>query len=269
MASFINGVTNYDEWRDHARDFKTYKAKMAVVSEMLAKKNAGIELTFADQIRLVQCIQVSALTGKLEDFYSVSTSVLMNLICQARAKIKGCICEKCYAANNVAARSGLCQALEINFIILNTFLISEDAWATLPIPSINEKARIESHGDTVSEICAINYTRIVNSHKHLFWAIFGKNLEHYAVAFEAEGKPDNCMFVASSPMINVVMEVPEKYRWFVDKVFTVVTPEYAKENRIHINCGIWEGEVLNHKCKLCMRCYNRENKEYYIFELLK
>lgn len=267
---FINGVTDYNEWRDHAKDFSTYKAKMAVVSEMLAKKEKGEALTFADEIRLVQCVNVSALTGKLEDFYSVSTSVLMNPVCQARAKVKGCICEKCYAANSVAARSGLCQCLEINYIILTNFLISEEAWALLAIPSTNGKLRIESHGDTANTIHAINYRRIVASHRHLVFAIFGKNGDHYNKAFEAEGKPDNCIFVLSSPMINVVMEVPEKWVWFVDKVFTVVTLKFAKENDITINCGTWDAEgKLNHKCKLCMRCYDKANRDFYIYELLK
>lgn len=266
---FINGVTNYDEWRDHEKDFNTYKAKMAVVSEMLAKKEKGEPLTFADEIRLVQCVNVSALTGKLEDFYSVSTSVLMNPICQARAKVKGCICEKCYAANNVAARSGLCQCLEVNYIILTNFLISEEAWALLTIPSINGKSRIESHGDTASAPHAINYTRIMASHEYVDFGVFGKNLEHYNRAFKMEGKPNNCIFIASSPMINKVMEVPEEYVWYVDKVFTVVTPEFAKANGIVINCGTWEEGKLNHKCKLCLRCYNKANRDFYIYELLK
>ena len=263
---FIQGVTNYDEWRDHAKDNKKFKERMAVISELLPKKN---NLTFADQVRLVMIIIVSALSGKLEDFYAVSTSVLMNAICQARAKIEGCICKDCYAANSAGSRSALCQALETNFMILNNFLISVEAWAMLAIPSINGKARIESHGDVATEICAINYVRIIQSHKHLVFGVWTKNLELYRNVLETEGKPDNMIFIASSPMENVVMELPEWAKKYVDHVFTVYTEDYAREHNININCGTWEGHDLDHRCKKCMRCYTLGNADYYINELKK
>jgi len=265
MAKFIQGVTNYDEWRDHSKDNKKYIERMSVISELLAKKN---EITFAEQVMLVMLIVVSALTGKLEGFYAVSTSVLMNLICQARARIEGCICKDCYAAQGCGSRSTLCQALETNFIILNNFLISVEAWAMLAIPSINGRARIEAHGDVASEICAINYNRIVESHKHLKFAVFSKNLGIWKNVFLTEGKPDNMIFIASSPMVNEVMEIPVDMMQYVDHVFTVYDEDYAKEHNININCGTWEGHDLDHRCKRCLRCYT-DGTEYYINELKK
>lgn len=38
-------------------------------------------------------------TGKMTGMASLSTSVIDNPICAARAKVKGSICEKCFAAN--------------------------------------------------------------------------------------------------------------------------------------------------------------------------
>lgn len=266
---WINGVTDYEEWRDHEKDNRLYLYRMSVISTMLAKKEKGIPLTFADEIMLVQCIVVSALTGKLEDFWSVSSSVLMNPICQKRACVNGCICKDCYAAANVARFSYLCQALETNYLILNNFLISEKAWAILAIPSINGKARIESHGDTGSVTAAINYRRIVASHRYLDFAVFTKNAEHYEPVFVTEGKPDNMVFILSSPIVNVVMVVPTNMVKYVDHVFTVCTPEYAKEHGIEINCGTWENGILNHRCKTCLRCYTIGNPEFYIYELKK
>ena len=266
MAKFIQGETNYEEWRDHSRDSKKYKERMAVISEMLSRKD---NLSFADQIMLVLCIVVSELTGKLEDFFAISTSVLMNKICQARAKIEGCICKDCYAAAGCSRFAGLCQGVETNFLILNNFLISIEAWATLAIPSINGKARIEAHGDVASEICAINYNRIVESHKHLVFAVFSKNLSIWKTVFETEGKPDNMIFIASSPMVNEVMEIPEDMKKYVNHVFTVYDEEYAREHNININCGTWEGHDLDHRCKRCERCYTIGNTDYYINELKK
>lgn len=266
MAKFIQGVTDYEEWRDHSKDTKRYLERMSVISRLLPHK---ANLSFAEQVELVLQIVVSELTGKLEDFWAVSTSVLMNPICQARAKVDGCICKDCYAAAGCSRFTGLCQGVETNYLILNNFLISEEAWAILPIPSITGKARIESHGDAATEICAINYNRIVASHRHLDFAVFSKNLNLYRPVFETEGKPDNMIFVASSPIVNVVMEIPADMVKWVDHVFTVYTREFAEANNIVINCGTWEGHDLDHRCKRCMRCYTRGNTEYNCSELKK
>ena len=229
---FIQGETNYEEWRDHAKDNEQYKKRMATISSMLPKKD---KLTFADEIALVMCI----------------------------------ICKDCYAAAGCARFSGLCQGLETNFLILNNFLISAKAWAILAIPSLTGCARIEAHGDVATEICAINYNRIVESHKHLTFTVWSKNLNIWKTVFETEGKPDNMIFVASSPIVNEVMDVPEDMKKYVDHVFTVFDKEYAIKHNININCGTWNADELDHRCKLCMRCYDKLNKDYYINELKK
>lgn len=265
MGKFIQGVTNYEEWRDHSRDNKKYKERMALISEMLPKKD---KLSFADQVRLVMAILVSALTGKLEGFFAISTSVLMNAICQARAKIEGCICKDCYAAAGCSRFAELCQGLETNFLILNNFLISVEAWKVLAIPSTNGYTRIEAHGDVATELCAINYMHIILSHPYLTFAVWTKNLELWKNVLEEYGKPDNMVFIASSPMENVVMELPEWSKKYVDHVFTVFTKEYAQNNNIEINCGTWNERDLDHKCRNCLKCYE-ESGIYYINELKK
>lgn len=266
MARFINGVTNYEEWRNHAKDSKVYKERMALISELLQKKdNLGV----IDQYRLANALAVSELTGKLEGFYAISTSVLMNPICQGRARDPKCICHDCYAACGASRFAGLSQALETNYLILNNFLLDEEVLATVAIPSTNGKARTESHGDVATEICAINHKRIVNSHPHLTFGVWSKNLNLYAPVFEAEGKPTNMIFIASSPIVNKVMEIPEVYKWFVDKVMTIYEKEYAKLHNVTINCGTWDTGSLDHRCKLCMRCYDPKNTDFYINELKK
>ena len=266
MGKFINGITNYKEWRDHAKDSKKYMERMALISELLPKKdNLGV----IDQYRLANALAVSELTGKLEGFYAISTSVLMNPICQARARCKGCICESCYAAVGASRFSGLTQALETNYLILNNFLLDEEVLSTVPIPSTNGKARIESHGDAATEICALNHRRIVASHRHLVCAVFSKNLHLYKNPLKVEGKPDNMIFIASSPMVNEIMEVPDDCKWFVDHVFTVYDEDYAREHGIKINCGTWDVKSLDHRCKNCLRCYELDNADYYISELKK
>lgn len=241
MSKFINGVTNYNNWRDHAHDNKKYLERMAIIA--LGMHN------FADELKLVNAIHVSELGGKLEDYYSVSTSVLMNRICQKRACIPGSICRDCYAANNASSRSGVAQALETNHVILNNFLISETAWATMNWPTKNGDARIEWGGDVETVICARNYLRIMKTHPHLNFGAWTKNWGIWYAAFLLEGgKPNNMKFIISSPMVNVPVEIPKFIIPYVDHRFTVYEKKYAEEHNIEINCG-------GRKCKTCRNCY--------------
>lgn len=253
MAKFINGVTNYNEWRDHAKDNKRYLERMALIS--LGCKS------ILDELRLVQAVNVSAMSGKLEGFWSVSTSVLMNPICQQRAKDPDSICHDCYAAVTASGRSGLTQALETNYRILNDFLISEDAWRTLNWPTSNGHARVESFGDAATVTCTRNYLRIENSHSHIKFGVWTKNVPLWIPAFELEGgKPKNMKFIVSSPIINMPMEIPDEWLPYIDHRFTVYTEEYAREHGIEINCG-------GRKCMTCMNCY--EDGPFDIAELMK
>lgn len=267
---FINGVTNYEEYIENRKENSIYLSKKAIVMQMLEKKERGEEITLVDQMMLVQCIQVSKLTGKLDGYYAISSSVMMNPICQERARKEGCICKECYSAACLNRYGNLCMSLEINHLILNNFLISTEAWATLMIPSTNGKARIEAHGDTASSTCAINYVRIIKSHSFLEFGVWTKNLNHYRIAFNKEGKPSNCRFIYSSIEINVPSEVPADMVEYVDHVFTVYTKEYAIEHKIHINCGRYDEnlEMIDQKCRTCMRCYTA-GTEFFINELLK
>ena len=245
MGKFINGETNYVEWRDHSKDNKKYLERMAVIVMVIALKVIG----FADELKLVAQIIVSAMTGKLEGYFSLSTSVLMNKRCQARAKIKGSICAACYAASTASRNSGLCQALETNYIILNNFLISEAAWATLVWKTTNGDARIESFGDVDTVTCARNYIRIVKTHPWLNFGAWTKDVDIWIEAFILEGgKPKNIKFIVSSFMINVKMKLKKEWLPYIDHRFTVYTKEYAEANGIEINCG-------GLKCLTCRKCY--------------
>lgn len=269
--AWADKMGNYEEWRDHSKDNKEYKRKRAIIDPILDKAERKERLTCAEYYALVGCINISSLTGKLEGYSSISTSVLMNFFCRNRSRCKGCICSGCYAAAGVKRFSGLTQSLEINHRILNGVEIPEEVWASLAVPTTNGDGRIESHGDTASVTCAVNYNRIMKSHKALDWGDWGKNLWHYEEAFSREGKAENCSFVASSPMINKPMEIPGRYKWFVDHRFTVYDREYALEHNIRINCGQYTADLvkIDQRCKNCTRpCYHRGG-EFDIAEIKK
>lgn len=241
---------------------KPFNMKRLVLIAMLEKAVSGETLTLADEIRLVQCIHVSALTGKLDDFYSISSSVAENPICKARAKNKCSICHECYAAESVGYRSNLRLALLINHIIMNCFDIPADAWRVLSIPSVNGKARIESHGDVASVTASDNVVKIIISHEWLTFGVWTKNHGFYYRSFVKYGKPRNMIFIVSSDCLNVAIELPENIRPYVDHVFTVYTLEYVKAHNIDIHCGY-------HQCKNCLLCYTKGNTKFYVNEILK
>lgn len=260
--TWTDKVPSYEEWRDHSKDNMTYLKKRAIIDPILDKVAHGEKLTCADYYALVGCINVSVLTGKLEGYSALSTSVLMNPFCRKRASCGNskCICTHCYAASGVQRYGNtLGQSLECNTMILNGVEIPEEVWAVLAIPTTNGEARIEAHGDTASVTCAVNYNRIMKSHDSLDFGDWSKNLGHYYVAFDREGKAKNCSFVASSPMVNRRMTIAQRYRWFVDHRFTVYEREYALAHKININCGQYTEtlEKIDQRCKNCARpCYH-------------
>lgn len=257
MARFINGQTDYNQWRkETGKTNKEYEKRMGVINEMMTKST----LSLVDEIRLVMVICITTLTDKLDGFFSISTSVLMNRFCQSRAKDPASICSKCYAANGASRYSGLALAIETNYMILNGWLISEEAWKTLQLPTTNGYFRIESHGDVASVTCARNYIRIIRSHSWLNFGIWTKNYNIWAAAFELEGgKPNNCTFIVSSDKVNHKIDLTgKKAAAYADHTFTVYDKEYIKENNVTINCGA-------KSCQSCInagcRCYFKDNTD--------
>ena len=58
------------------------------------------------------------MSGKMSGIPSVSTSVLLNKICQARQKVPGSICEKCFAENVLSRYSDAAKNAESNYYLL-------------------------------------------------------------------------------------------------------------------------------------------------------
>ena len=72
-------------------------------------------------------------------------------------------------------------------------------------------------------------------------------------------KPSNLTIVYSSIFKNTVTENIFKKYAFIDKVFTVYTKDYIKENNVKINC--------EKSCKNCLKCYKKNNIKYISEEI--
>ena len=229
-------------------------------------------------------------TGKMNGMQSISTSCKCNGHCVKRiAKAFGdlgidvtdmksarqamkkyiennpmstdiCICALCFSDSQQDFQETMQIPLFRNYDILNNGIIHSD-W----LPIVNALYfRGESFGDYASANACINVMNIARKNPAVNITTWTKNLVYFDKAVKAGNpKPDNFKIVFSSPFINKVARIPEKYAYLVNAVFTVFTETYATANNIMINCGA-------RACLSCLRCYKGfDGTVKYINELLK
>lgn len=267
MCKFVEGMS-YQTFHDTLNLNRKYLEKYDFVCAMLDKVSHGTPLTFEEECKLVACVCVSELTGKLLGNYGVSTSPFLNPICSKRAMDINSICHECYARKLIY--DGQALSLEINFLVMNNFNISKEAWETLPFPTLWGVDRIEAHGDTASVLCSENYVKIMDTHEWISFGVWTKNVGFWGHAFDKLGKPSNCQFIVSSPRKNEIAKVAPRFEKYVDKIFTVYTKDFVIANNIVINCGSYVNIIqINHTCHKCgWKCYKMNNVKY-VNELLK
>lgn len=184
-------------------------------------------------------------TGKMTGMVSLSTSVIDNPICAARAKVKCSICEKCFAAN-MFKRYGkeFHDCFKRNTEILTTTVIPVNEW-----PILNYRFfRFESLGDIQKAVQVENYFNFAKRNPNTIFALWTKNPRFIDEAIRnGNRKPKNIIIIQSSCFID---KEDEKSFDFIDKVFTVYSKPYIKENNVEINCGA-------RNCLECGRCYSK------------
>lgn len=204
------------------------------------------------------------MSAKMEGFPSISTACTMNKFCLARLKRKIGICAKCFAYAKLKFKKNLAENLRKNYEVLTKEVLPTEALPTFCDDV--DQCRIESFGDVETVEQAINYINIAIKNPRVWFGWWSKNEGIRSKAIEICGKPHNLVCVYSSPIVNKEITFEELYAkgWkYIDKIFTVYTKEYAKDNYIDINCGA-------RACKFgrgCGRCY-KPGREY-VRELLK
>lgn len=202
---------------------------------------------------------VSVMTGKLEGFHSISTSVLQNPHCRKRAQNTHLICHYCYSEATLARYGALAEHLKDNTDILTEHVLEGNE-----IPFIMDAVfRFEAFGDLCNVIQVINYFIICEANKRCTFTLWTKNPWYIKQAIgQGYKKPENLIIIYSSPCLNKEADFIVNRYDFIDGIFTVYTLEYALENNIEINCG-------NAKCKHCMKCYTKHNGLFRIHEIRK
>lgn len=186
-------------------------------------------------------------SGKMSGMVSMSTACKANKFCKARMGNNALICFYCFAEiqlNNYGI--DMLKPFLYNIWMLNRFQLSADI-----LPLLNNRLfRLESFGDVLTIGHELNYIRFMNKNPKTVIAQWTKNPNIVSRALEIVGKPKNMIFIYSNPIIDRIMRLADIVKRFpmVDKVFNVVSEEYARENNIKFTCGA-------RHCLTCENCY--------------
>ena len=203
-------------------------------------------------------------TGKMEGMQSLSTACSTNPCCLRNCKVKGSICEHCYAQLMSKMYKALDARLNKNTSVLTTRLLDASE-----IPVINcQIFRFESFGDLHNEIHLKNYIAIAEANPGVRFTLWSKNYPVVLHYFSAHKCPENFTMIISSMFINKRMDLTPFKRTgaFAPgqlKVFTVYNYDYLTSHPgdVTINCG-------SRWCLGCRACYEKNGIEE-INEILK
>jgi hypothetical protein len=189
-----------------------------------------------------------SMSGKMSGIPSISTSCLVNPICQQRMKDGSSICAHCFAETTLRRYTAAGKAMESNFYLLSESVLPLDL---LPVFANVAIVRIESFGDVANINQAINYANICKVNPSVMFAWWSKNMPIIKKAFDIVGKPSNVVMVESSEKLN---HAKAKSNEYVDKVFTVYDKQTIADENIEINCGA-------RCCATCRNCYRKDSAD--------
>lgn len=194
--------------------------------------------------------------AKMQGLWSISTNKKDNPFCQARSKVQGSICSKCYTERvfKMYVRADACAHHNTQVLTAKVIPYTPE----IPKDKI-PYFRFESFGDLINKTQVINYFNIAKANPEVHFALWTKNPQIIKEAIDAgEVKPANLNIVLSSKDLNKQDKILYN---FIDKVFTVYTIDYIKDHpEVKINCGA-------RSCLKCAQCYSGSVVE--INEVLK
>ena len=253
----VNEKEKLEVGKQYARDKQAAKTKLYAKAE--AKVKAFNEGRPADRLTVEEFEAYTGimfshnLSKKMANVLAISTNCRGNAICEARVKNRESVCAHCYAQDRENQYVELYANTALNLELLSTEIIP---WEI--IPEIDtDICRIEAFGDLVNPIQAENYLRIIikNPDVRFGWWTKNPNFVHVALRDYHNGEvPENIQFILSSLHVNVEARVNPKFKYFINKVFTVYAPCYFKAMGIDmetfVNCG-------TRSCRKCQRCYHK------------
>lgn len=225
-----------------------FEKDAARVHELLSMQETR-ELTAAERAELLQIYHMAYHdSGKIEGIWSADASAHGCEFCAAMrraAEIQtDIICGKCYDWRQECYRHNVRDRHGLNLLIMKSVLFTVEELATLPA---GELLRINSSGDIDNVTQARNMIRLAAAHPRAYTGFWSKNDVVMTKAFDIEGKPENVIYVQSSPRINHKVSRGK----YADYTFTVYDAEHIAE-------AIASGsmECNGKKCRDCgFSCY--------------
>lgn len=221
---------------------------LATVEKILA--NNPEELTELERYTLINILGTSYHdSGKIEGVTSIDGSAHGCAFCekmrQAAAGNPAHICGGCYDYKQENDRVNVENRHKLNLVILSTVRFTVEELKMLTMTQIG---RINSSGDIQNEIHAENAINIGYAFKWANIALWAKNVPAVQAAAEKLGKPENMIFIQSSPIIGRPAQLA---KWF-DYTFTVYPDKKTTAAAIANGACACNGK----KCRECgYKCY--------------
>jgi|SRR5271157_55697 len=173
--------------------------------------------------------------NKMGGMTSINTSTVHNPFCQMMRQTKRNVCASCYAHTQESFRKKVVSPLYFsNSMLLSGVLLKDSEMPTIK----SSHCRFNSFGEIFNLTHFQNLLNIAMANPQVTFALWTKRLDIV--------KPvllPNLIYVYSSPQKNVVSNLPKGF----DKVFTVFSKPFIRENNVDINCEL--------HCATCLKCY--------------
>jgi len=223
---------------------------LAVAMPLIEKAKAGKALEASERAILAHMIKESYHdSGKIEGLFSIDSCATLCSFCktmrEAAKNNPAHICGHCYASRGYMSWRSVRDRHELNMMILSSVPFVESDFRYLIHGSI---LRINCDGDFENVLHAQNILIMTRANPHCTFGIWTKNIKALSLAANICGKPENCIFIASSPIIDVKIPCPAGF----DYTFTVYSTEAVVADAI--NNGAME--CNGRKCRDCgYSCY--------------
>lgn len=235
-------------------------------SIMSKYNNDGSTIDIIDQIQLLDIIRPNMhKSGKIENISSFDSAVLTCTFCQKMHENgkndPRIVCNYCYAKKDAESFKGKNVRLnhDLKRRIFSTVVFSEQVLSSLMLVGLY---RFNEDGDIENQIHADNYIKIAKCNPLAHFGFWAKNVKPVQNAIKKFGKPKNCTFIYSSPLINDFTDYIPKY---FDYKFVVYTPKY-----INLAMRMQKSECNGKKCVDCgYKCYLNNHDFRIIAEKLR
>jgi len=179
--------------------------------------------------------------NKMGGMMSLNTSSHNNPFCVRMHGNKKSVCRACYSWTLEA----FYEKQLAHYLISNGDILSTTIMEGVPILD-RLYCRFNSFGELLNKTHYHNLLGIVDANPQTTFALWTKRLD----IVKNPAKRDNLIYIYSSPIKNVEARLPKGF----DKVFTVYSKPFIRENAVAVNCA--------KHCKTCLLCYTKNNTAF-------